>query len=159
MIVISFDVGIKNLAYCIIDCDIITMWDKLDITADNIKDIGLSMYRQLNAIPALLTADRILIENQPSFINPKMKTVSIMLFSYFLHTLPTKEILLCSPSRKLIVKGNDLNKNLSYTQKKKLSIEITRNIIKDQPAALLMLNKYKKIDDLCDAYLQSVNHK
>ena len=41
------------------------------------------MYKQLDAITEMLHVDEILIENQPTLINPTMKTVASLLYGYF----------------------------------------------------------------------------
>lgn len=64
------------------------------------------LYEKLNNIPELQFVDEIYIENQPTFINPTMKAVSSMLFSYFIYlfgsnNLKEKVIKFVSPSVKI----------------------------------------------------------
>jgi len=78
------------------------------------------MYNKLSEINDLETIDEVYIENQPTHINPVMKTVSAMLFSYFVYIfksnkLSNKIIKFVSPSFKI-----EINKEL---------IEFTNNKI------------------------------
>ena len=49
-----------------------------------LQQIGNIMYEKLDAIPKLLEANVVVIENQPSIKNPKMKSVAETLYSWFL---------------------------------------------------------------------------
>jgi hypothetical protein len=84
--------------------------------------LGLSMFKKLDKMPELLTVDEVLIENQPTMINPTMKTVSSMLFSYFImrgvhektRTGSTiTSINFCSPANKITVGGKSVGKKLT----------------------------------------------
>ena len=125
-----------------------------------------SMYEQLDAIPELLQVDEILIENQPTLLNPTMKTVSAMLFSYFMirgihdkaktHSI-IKTVNFCSPSNKIKVGGDEATKQIKNTNKvysvtKKLSKVFCKSLINEQ--WLKIITSHKKQDDLADAFLQ-----
>lgn len=47
------------------------------------QDLCKKMYNKLDEIDYLKSMDKVYIENQPSLLNPTMKTASAMLFSYF----------------------------------------------------------------------------
>jgi|SRR3989344_7750251 len=106
--------------------------------------------------------DDVLIENQPSFKNPTMKTLSTLLYGYFvirkLDNNCKYDVKFMSPSNKLKVneESNDILENTNatkiYTITKKLSIKYCSTLINDEEKEIL--KKYKKKDDLCDAYLQ-----
>ena len=98
MIYISFDIGIKNLALCIIkrteddihilDWRIISLADKKkDIKG--IDDIAERIYIELDNIIGFLkgkgidTVDYVLIENQPSNLNGMMKSIQYIIYCYF----------------------------------------------------------------------------
>jgi hypothetical protein len=98
MIYISFDIGIKNLAMCILkkteseikilDWRIISLADKKkDIKG--IDDISERIYMELDNIIGNLKGlgidkiDYILIENQPSNLNGIMKTIQYIIYCYF----------------------------------------------------------------------------
>ena len=98
MIYISFDIGIKNLALCILkktdteinilDWRIISLADKKkDIKG--IDDISERIYIELDNIIGELkekgidNIDYVLIENQPSNLNGIMKTIQYIIYCYF----------------------------------------------------------------------------
>ena len=98
MIYISFDIGIKNLALCIlkqtaeeihvIDWRIIALADKKkDIKG--IDDIAERIYMELDNIIGYLkgkgfnSIEYVLIENQPSNLNGIMKTIQYIIYCYF----------------------------------------------------------------------------
>ena len=98
MIYISFDIGIKNLALCIleynnneisiIDWRVITLFDKKK-DVNGINSLSEILFLELDNIIGLLKElnhdyiDYVLIENQPSNLNGIMKTVQLLIFSYF----------------------------------------------------------------------------
>ena len=148
MLILSFDVGIKNLAYCLLEYDpdkktkLIKEWDIINLSyydcpdpdinyllgnyksmkinelkksmskhqlptdqkkpellktlekyliqkgylkkKMSIQDTGLVMVSKLDQLSFLKQAELVLIENQPSLKNPVMKSVQMLLYSYFL---------------------------------------------------------------------------
>jgi len=94
MKLVSWDVGIYNLSYCILekndegniqilDWDIVNLVDNEEMK----KDVNLlfeNIPRKLQEKPQLLGVDYVVIENQPSLKNPKMKSIQMILYSYFL---------------------------------------------------------------------------
>lgn len=129
--------------------------------------LGLSMFSQLDAIPELLQVDEILVENQPTLINPTMKTISAMLFSYFmLRGIQDKEktnstiktINFCSPSNKIKVGGTKATEQVKNAKKvykvtKKLSKIFCKTLIDEKWSKIY--ESHKKQDDLSDAFLQA----
>jgi hypothetical protein len=123
----------------------------------------------------------VLIENQPTFKNPKMKAIADTLYAWFLirkiidaKTLLCENIRLISPGRKntLFVAKQEKKpkpkkkvtepteeeiipekpKKLTYQEGKKLSIEFCQNII--TPEWLEFFKEFSKKDDLADCLLQ-----
>jgi len=102
--ILSFDVGILNMAYCQIkhtdETRLITGWDTINImpSVSGGKKKDRSVQTIIDAINKLVLdnkelwskATEIRIENQPVFKNPTMKTVQIILYSalYFLLDKP-----------------------------------------------------------------------
>jgi hypothetical protein len=98
MIYISFDIGVKNLALCvlkhndnkieIIDWTIITLADKKK-QIKGVNSIAEILYYELDNIVGKLDGisikyiDKVVIENQPSNLNGIMKTIQYLIFSYF----------------------------------------------------------------------------
>lgn len=119
---------------------------------------------------AKLKIEEVIIENQPSYNNPKMKSISNTLFDYFLfrgyvdkiYNLDIKLVRFMCPSNKLKVNndntievlGRDKTGKNKYKLTKALGIQYTRQLLKDDPEQLEYLELYKKKDDICDAYLQ-----
>ena len=120
----------------------------------------------------------VLIENQPTFKNPKMKAIADTLYAWFLirkivdaKTLLCGNIRLISPSRKntLFVikpekKGKKKNeedidevkpKKLTYQEGKKMSIEFCLKIITQENSTWpAFFKEFSKKDDLADCLLQ-----
>lgn len=94
MKILSWDVGIYNLSYCILEKNEnedpkIIGWDIVNLVDNEImkKDRNLifeNIPRKLNEIPELLNVDIVIIENQPCLKNPQMKSIQMILYSYFL---------------------------------------------------------------------------
>jgi len=136
-------------------------------TSKGMKLLAETMYIKLDKIKELLDVDEALIENQPTMKNPSMKTISSLLFGYFImrgrvdrdNKINVRWI---SPSNKLKVNEdktlevmkNVKNDNEKYKMTKKMAIEYTKILLKDNKKWLDHLEKYKKKDDLADAMLQ-----
>ena len=173
MIILSFDVGIKNLAYCQIDSfdKSILDWFIVDCSSDN--NYVLKIITELDSIGNLLESDIILIEKQPSF-NPKMRIISTVIYVYFTlrlqHELNKKiKIMYYSPKNKLklcneldIIKNKSTSRNKkdkrnNYLVNKKAAIQQTQILLNNSPF-LQYFNSHKKKDDLADSYLQGISY-
>jgi len=195
---LAFDIGIKNLSYCLIEYDIITKkyeivdWNVLDISngkkKNNIYDTTDNILNQLDNIFDVATphvdnifdvstqnvatnnnqnkfqdVDEIIIENQPCMKNPIMKSIQIIIFTYFnikkKNEQKIKKVRLVSPRTKCnCYDGPDDLFDFShikskYTQRKKKAVECCRYMIKNNQTLLEFFNSYKKKDDLADSYL------
>ena len=95
MKILSWDIGIINLSYCIINYDEelkeknIFKWGIINLidNSEMKKDINLvfeNIPKKLNENNFLLDVDIVVIENQPSLKNPKMKSIQMIVYSYFL---------------------------------------------------------------------------
>lgn len=103
------------------------------------------MYKKLSELKDIETIDEVYIENQPTHINPVMKAVSSMLFSYFVYifsskNLTNKKVKFVAPSSKLeltkelmdhatikINNHNAVKKNECCCRLCKLNEDITKN--------------------------------
>ena len=135
--------------------------------------LQLTLVKKLDELAehfAKLKIEEVIIENQPSIKNPKMKSISNTLFDYFMirgyidkfRGLDIKLVRMISPSNKLrvnehntieVLKRDKTGKN-KYKLTKNLSIQYTKQLLQNSPEQLEYLSCYKKQDDLCDAYLQ-----
>ena len=210
---LSFDVGIKNLAYCslndkkeILDWGIINL-DKNPkcqcglqksceksssyiVTDDNGKtkysctthtkkykkkkkmnndrdifNLSKIMINELNSKEDFLNHEIICIENQPALKNPVMKTVQMILYSYFMIEGATKDKLvdqvhMINARNKLkVYKGPEVECKFTdkYKKNKFLSVEYTKLMILQEDQEFIdLFTDSKKKDDLADAYLQGI---
>jgi hypothetical protein len=98
--IISFDVGIKNLAYIAIDFAegdgqfAIHSWGIMPLMPPekkvkqhtmNLDEITRAMYTQFQGLfgDFSVPIDAVLIENQPAMKNPVMKSIQMLAYSYF----------------------------------------------------------------------------
>jgi hypothetical protein len=95
MKICSWDVGIYNLSYCILEQDDISKeikiikWDIVNLVDNDAQKKNRTLLFQnipikLNQVPELLEVDYVYIENQPVLKNPQMKSIQMILYSYFL---------------------------------------------------------------------------
>ncbi|QGR53894.1 hypothetical protein [Moumouvirus maliensis] len=119
---------------------------------------------------AKLKIQEVVIENQPSQKNPKMKSIANTLFDYFMirgyvdkiHNMDIQLVRFMCPSNKLKVNNDNTlevfkaNKDSKkkYKLTKNLSIEYTRKLLSNDQSQLDYLSLHQKEDDMCDAYLQ-----
>tara|TARA_Y100000385_G_scaffold234513_1_gene247829 strand:- start:4430 stop:5167 length:738 start_codon:yes stop_codon:yes gene_type:complete len=234
--IISFDIGIKNLAYCIIEksdenfkilhwdiinileekfsnipkcnnyikknknlqlcnnpaisfiennnnklffCKKITCQKFLKTNYSNLKinlikkittknysilEMGSSLLKKLNSIKdIILNIDQVIIENQPVLKNPTMKSIQMILYSFFIEygynsdQSSINNIILFSARDKLKLYNGpciDTSKiKNQYNKRKYLSIEYTKYYIKDSEFYEYFINNNKK-DDLADSFIQ-----
>ena len=236
MAILSFDVGQKNLAFCVInqlgESIKIFKWDIIDISFDSssdetmnnfiqkykkmkinelkenmskygmetnnlkkkelldktkkyfidnglikkdvsIMDTSLILVKKLDKLNILQDIDTVLIENQPCMTNPTMKSVQMILYTYFIirgfidscqntqTNYQLKTLKFISASNKL-KKCNNIeqfkNRTKNYKDRKKLAIEYCEYVLNnnDEQEKILYFNTHLKKDDLADCYLQAI---
>lgn len=168
---LSFDIGIRNLAYCLIQYDTISgkctiqNWDIINLCEEDEAVKNISLFRMCHRlIHALdekgITSDTIvLIENQPVMKNPKMKNIQIMVFTYFV-MLGCESIHLFSPRQKFLAyDGPPIECSLKskYAQRKKLGIQYCQYFINSIDDYTAFFKEHKKKDDLSDCLLQALS--
>jgi len=140
----------------------------------DIETLKVELIKKLEDRKDFLNVDLILIENQPSLKNPKMKAISSTLFDYFLirgifdkelyKTIVTK-VKFMSPSNKLKIADDDDTKKLvkmkgddskSYKLTKSLGIKYCKELIEPYDNWIKFFDGYKKKDDLADCFLQGL---
>lgn len=139
------------------------------VMKESIEDLTKNLVTMLDERKFMLQADIVLIENQPAFKNPKMKTIGCCLHDYFLirgiidkcENSKITEIKYFSASNKLKLNNENTFEILSNTKEnniykvtKNLGKEYANKMLSDQPDKIEFLNKHKKKDDLCDCFLQ-----
>ena len=239
--ILSFDVGIKNLAYCILEYNIITTkylitdWNIINLSSEveikkcnynvinktypegkicgktasftcndsyfckvhkkkyekdeknkkNIKfmkeikkkkavkkpliELNKTMVKKIDEIDEIKNIDEVVIENQPSLKNPHMKSIQMMIFSYFVMRGITdpineestiKDIVMLSARNKLkIYDGPVIECNITdkYRKNKWLAIQYCEKMIVTQDTKYIeQYSQSKKKDDLADSFLQGV---
>ena len=201
MLILSFDVGIKNLAFSVIQnnkgfenkTELITNTNILELKSINILNYIDDKYKTLaikkipiiyitrallKALDTLLqpildkyTLDIILIENQPVTMNPKMKTIQIILYTWFVYKTTSIDIKMFNARNKLdCYTGPEYVGKLpksKYSKTKKLSIiyvthMMNRFLNKDTTYYFTYIKNYfiksKKKDDLSDSLLQGLTY-
>jgi hypothetical protein len=194
MRVLCFDIGIKNLSFIDVQSTSlrdplrVERWDVLDIskTKDgyeiSTKDFALlsvNMLRVLKDNFNPLDYNVIMIENQPVLKNPIMKSLQIVLYTFF--TIPTLDnvnntkVRFVNASKKL--KANTILTNIilervqatlpesksAYTSRKKLAIGVVLEILREGAVVIdsdiwaSTLQAHKKKDDMSDAFLMAIN--
>jgi hypothetical protein len=159
MKILSFDVGIVNLAYCIFDTTVckIDYWGIIDLKikdfsgvvpsgnasiAKSANDIHITLITELDNREFLKSVDYVVIEKQPSF-NPKMRIIGGCLQSYFYirgivdrPEQPIKSVEFFSPKHKLKcytgpVLTIESKSKSRYTQTKKMAILIAQQKLQE----------------------------
>lgn len=138
------------------------------VAAQDIDKLYLNLMNELDARPYLLDVDIVLIENQPAFKNPRMKSIQNLIYSYFLlRGIIDKEktgsninqVVMLNADKKLTVyDGPEIicTKTSKYEKNKWLSIEYVKYFLEENSERLEYLLNHKKKDDLCDSFLQGL---
>ena len=150
---------------------------KTTVGSMDFDETHLKLIKILESKSHLLNADVVLIENQPSFKNPRMKSISALLYDYYTirgiidkerTSSKIKRVKFMSPSNKIklasdgetqqIIKLKSTDKtsdeSKAYKLTKSLAVKYTQELLKHLPEWLKHFNSYKKKDDLADAFLQ-----
>ena len=208
--ILSFDVGIKNLAYCLLCSDnkSILDWGILNISIDpvcdhkccdksaskcdkdgfklctghsklkmykdkklkNIKKIdnhmfhmGKQIIKKLDEKENFSEVDIVCIENQPALKNPTMKSVQMIIYSYFLMNSKINNIQMINARNKLkVYNGPKIECKFKETYKKNkfLAIKYCDIMIRENETIDKkyhdLYDSSKKKDDLSDSYLQGI---
>jgi hypothetical protein len=201
--VLSFDIGVKNLAYClfdfsydplstepvlssydykhslkIIEWDVITLETGLKKPTINEQSDALFDALSSRFNKSFENVDYIIIENQPVLKNPIMKSIQMMVYSYFkiLHltnkdSSTIKQVNLINAANKLRFAISKLEQNVpnfepitmlvttnKYRQTKDASVKYVRELLRccDKKEHMKFFDTFKKKDDLADTLLQGL---
>ena len=164
MKVVSFDIGRRNLAWCIVETDAefcinpkLVSCEVISLKGDNLQQWVQSMYNQL--LPQTEfgqgSLDACLIELQPS-LNPKAVALSQALHMMFLTDMI--EVHFCSPHHKLARLATEVQElklpKDEYKRRKALSVYHAMRLVDAEGRKLL--EAHQKRDDASDAFLQAI---
>lgn len=179
MKIIAFDIGIYNLAYGLVDYSdadntmTITEWSLLPLKETKEKkdftEITTKLVEIFNQTFWDKEIDVVLIENQPVMKNPVMKTLQIMIYTFFMLKKEQKNlntiIKLVSAQNKLKLKKRDeidvssITTTDKYKRNKQLAILYTRWYLKGTNQTqnwIDMFESSRKVDDLADCLLMDI---
>ena len=175
--VLSWDVGIINMAYCLLERDEtgavqIHAWDMLDLsgrdsnnkkkklpTLDKIRCDLMVQLEGLRRRGILEGVDEVIIENQPA---QRMKILAGCLYDYFFIRgcvdRGTNAVKVSFVSAR--IKLNDCCKAdvATYTLRKKTAVRNCQALVTACPSYLTLWDRHKKKDDLSDAMLQGYRY-
>jgi len=155
MSVLSIDVGIKNLAMCLIDGPSrkIQKWDVSGVPPQHADGLFRALKTHIGTKPWVFDASTVLIEKQPDR-NKTMKSVEHFLHTYFL--CHDKDVVIWDARHKVPdVVGPG---RAQYLQRKKASIERCRSFLQaTQPEWIAVFDTHKKKDDLADTCMQALS--
>jgi hypothetical protein len=119
--------------------------------------IGRNMHQRFDAMPHIVSGiDVVIIENQLSTLATRMKTLQGMITQYFImRGVPDIRFISAINKLKLFAKEEQGDEDC-YADRKKRSIEITRELIVNVPLMSMKFEKHKKKDDLADCFLQGM---
>ena len=158
--ILSIDVGIRNLAMCLLDDEngnLVKEWDVSGVPPEHKDGLYVSLRKHLDERPWVLGAKTILIEKQPDR-NKKMISVMHFLHAYFIIKCPQAETILYDARHKIPdVAGPG---KAQYNKRKKVAIERCEAFIRSGPTNAHWLDtflKSKKKDDLADTVMQALS--
>lgn len=179
--ILSFDVGVRNLAYCVIIDDAgkqLKAWDNVDIKGSTKDATTDKLMNLLDHIAFdLLDVNRpivILVENQPRRASNLMKHIQIHISAYFkilgyFHALVSVKLHDIHPNRKLTMclsqsrlpKGT---RQKQYKSNKQAAVHTVSQLLRGPCADVDISDELKhkfystkKKDDLADCLLQAMS--
>jgi hypothetical protein len=167
--VLSIDVGIKNLSYCVLNSKgEILDWKNVAVLEEdcNCKNIKLEYLVEkfletlMQYFDECFKVESVIIENQPMLKNGLMKTLSVVIYTYFnmmkMQYGWIQHVNFISANNKLKCKKMMEPASKNYKERKNQSIVLTKVYLEVVPEKLEWLNMQKKKDDLCDAFLAGI---
>ena len=157
--ILSIDVGIRNLAMCLIDENDqhIKQWDVSGIPPNHKDGVFKCMNHHLNEREWVLSATTILIEKQPDK-NRKMKTVENFLHAYMIIKNPDAECIIYDARHKIPDVAGP-GKGQYYKRKQTSIIRCKEYLDKTEinHEWLPIFKESKKKDDLADTVMQALS--
>ena len=131
--------------------------EKIDSRQVDIVTFGKRIKTCFDEIVKKYNINCLLIENQIGPLALRMKMLQGMIIQHFIE-IDCETIREISPSNKLKLYIKE-NKKTTYLERKKMSIDVTRNILNEKGSLLKWIeyfDKHKKKDDLADSFLQAL---
>lgn len=159
-VLLSIDVGIKNLAMCLIDesTQLVLQWDVSGVPPQHQDGLFPCLRNHLDEKPWVLSATTILIEKQPG-MNKTMKTVENFLHSYFVIKSPKSETIIYDARHKVPdIAGAG---KARYRQRKQAAVNRCRTFLETSEINKHWMTTFvasKKKDDLADTVLQALSY-
>jgi hypothetical protein len=153
--IVSIDVGIKNLAICAVDNNIILLWKIINIGYGS--DMCKTIIAEFSNFKDLIEGAVILIERQ---MTRKMTNIQCYIEMYF-RMLNFKEVIIYNPTHKLCGTGKENSGGGLYRARKQASVEICKEWIDNnhQEEWISTLWKTtKKKDDLADTLCMIISY-
>tara|TARA_Y100000385_G_scaffold281109_1_gene333373 strand:- start:141 stop:740 length:600 start_codon:yes stop_codon:yes gene_type:complete len=158
--ILSFDIGIKNLSYCVMYKDEtydsinknnikIVDWGIIQLIEDGVKCKGVpldkittTLYNKLHNIFIDYDISKVLLENQPVLKNPVMKSIQMIIYGYFAYekNIMGREIeyiKLINASNKL-----KLGKNLKEINNSEDILKIKSKYTRNKKLAIIYTNHF-----------------
>ena len=154
---LSIDVGIRNLAMCLMDSDKkIIEWEVDGVPPLSDETIYQDLLTHMSQRPWTLTCETVLIEKQPDK-NRLIKSVENFLHAYFL--IHGKKVLIYDARHKIPdISGPG---KVRYRQRKKASIDRCREFISTSDVnshLVKFFDGHSKKDDLADTVMQALSY-
>lgn len=165
--IISFDVGLKNLALCIINADTyeILFWNVMTLSGTPDTTLTKKLCATLDELESqqyFQNVSCVLIEKQPGR-NKTMLRIEAYLHMYFV--VKQKKTMLYAPRKKLECTQCNFKgaSRENYSMRKKASIAVTKEFLAKTTCnqdnnMKEFFEKSTKKDDLADSLLQSLSH-
>lgn len=154
--ILSWDVGIKNLAYCALDDRTIVSWKLLCLPACKPEDLCHVLCRVLDAETFPEGLEAVVVERQPGR-NKTMLRVEAYLAMYF--AKQGIRVITYHAGNKLKDTGQE-NRGRGaqmYRARKNASVDLARDFLRETQQDASVLERAKKKDDLADALMQGLS--
>lgn len=159
--ILSIDVGIKNLAMCLLDPsnnNNIVEWEVGDVPPESTDGLYRALCRHLDSREWLLQARTVLIEKQP-YKNKRMKMVEHFLHAYFIIKIQGGEVIEYDARHKIpdVVGAG----KAQYKKRKQTSIIRCGEFLEScdiNKKWIDTFKKSKKKDDLADTVMQALSY-
>jgi hypothetical protein len=156
MLLLSIDVGIRNLGMCLIDTNTkkIKNWDATGIPPQHSDGLFVCLRDHFRDRPWVLESSKVIIEKQPDK-NRTMKSVEHFIHSYFICS--DKDVQLYDARFKVpdvVGPGRAM-----YLKRKKMSVDRCTEFITEHNSDYLQwFSQQKKKDDLADSVMQALSY-